>query len=161
MQSQGQRTTRQHGGVPEEGESTGSERQPEGVSRKGSPPFLRYRGTSLIKNTHPPRITLGPEAWGFCRVLRGLRFLGAKHPCTPPFMKYSSVLMNGALALWLHSKGATHAISRSGFEHSLLQFLSLKSSTTQSVLLVQIFNGHPHGGPRSFHQKSTCIAQST
>ena len=29
-----------------------------------------YRGTSLIRNTHPPRITIGPEAKGCFRVLR-------------------------------------------------------------------------------------------
>ena len=30
-----------------------------------------YRGTSLIRNTHPPRIATGPRAEGSCRVLRG------------------------------------------------------------------------------------------
>ena len=34
-----------------------------------------YRGTSLMKNTPPPRITLGPNASGYCRVLRGGGFL--------------------------------------------------------------------------------------
>ena len=42
-----------------------------------APPFCRevnaqlYRGTSLIRNTHPPRITISLKAWGYCRVLRG------------------------------------------------------------------------------------------
>ena len=30
-----------------------------------------YRGTSLIRNTHPYRITIGPQVWGYCKVLRG------------------------------------------------------------------------------------------
>jgi hypothetical protein len=30
-----------------------------------------YRGTSLIRNTHPPRITVGPKAKGYCSVLLG------------------------------------------------------------------------------------------
>jgi hypothetical protein len=29
------------------------------------------RVTSLIRNTQPPRITIGPSAQGYCRVLRG------------------------------------------------------------------------------------------
>ena len=45
-------------------------------------PFLQevsfltpYRGTSLIRITHPPRITIGPWAQAYCRVLRGGCFL--------------------------------------------------------------------------------------
>ena len=30
-----------------------------------------YRGISLIENTHPHRITIGPQAYGLGRVLRG------------------------------------------------------------------------------------------
>ena len=30
-----------------------------------------YRGTSPIRNTHPFRTTKGPQAQGYCRVLRG------------------------------------------------------------------------------------------
>ena len=30
-----------------------------------------WRGTSLIRNTHPPRMTIGPEARACCRVLEG------------------------------------------------------------------------------------------
>ena len=30
---------------------------------------MPYRGTSLIRNTHPPRITIGPWAWGYCREI--------------------------------------------------------------------------------------------
>ena len=28
-----------------------------------------YRCTSLMRNTHPPRITISPETQGYCRVL--------------------------------------------------------------------------------------------
>ena len=31
------------------------------------------RGTSLIRNTQPPIITIGPSAQGYCRLLRGER----------------------------------------------------------------------------------------
>ena len=31
-----------------------------------------YRGTSLIRNTHPPKINKGLQAYGYCRVLRGV-----------------------------------------------------------------------------------------
>ena len=34
-----------------------------------------YRGTSLTRNTLPSRTTMGPEAQGYCRVLRGGCFL--------------------------------------------------------------------------------------
>ena len=34
-----------------------------------------YRGISFIRNNHPPRITIGPKAQGYCRVLRGGCFL--------------------------------------------------------------------------------------
>ena len=30
-----------------------------------------YRGTSLITKTQHPMITIGPQAYGYCRVLRG------------------------------------------------------------------------------------------
>ena len=30
-----------------------------------------YRGTSLIRNTRPPKITTGPQAQGYCKFLRG------------------------------------------------------------------------------------------
>ena len=40
----------------------------------------RQRGTSLMRNTHPPRITIGPSASGYCRVLRGGMFLMSKLP---------------------------------------------------------------------------------
>ena len=30
-----------------------------------------YGGTSLIRNTHPLKITISPQAYGYCRVLRG------------------------------------------------------------------------------------------
>ena len=33
------------------------------------------RGASLIRNTHPPKITIGPLASGYCRVLWGGEFL--------------------------------------------------------------------------------------
>ena len=32
---------------------------------------MHYRGTSLIRNSHPPRTTIGPYAYSYCRVLRG------------------------------------------------------------------------------------------
>ena len=32
---------------------------------------MQRRGTSLIRNTHPPRTTIGFWALGYCRVLRG------------------------------------------------------------------------------------------
>ena len=32
---------------------------------------LSYRGTSLIRNTHPPKTTRCPYLKGYCRVLRG------------------------------------------------------------------------------------------
>ena len=31
--------------------------------------LLLYRGTSLIRNRHPPRTTVGHWAWSYCRVL--------------------------------------------------------------------------------------------
>ena len=31
-----------------------------------------YKGTALIKNTQPPKITIGAWAWGCCRILRGV-----------------------------------------------------------------------------------------
>ena len=45
-------------------------------------PLAPYKGTSLIRNTHPPRITLGPQERGFCRVLQWEFFLWAKYPYT-------------------------------------------------------------------------------
>ena len=33
--------------------------------------LLLYRGSSLIRNTHLPRTTIGPEALGYCWVPRG------------------------------------------------------------------------------------------
>ena len=42
-----------------------------GVGRGCLQGRVGYRGTSLTRNTHPPRITLGPLALGYCRVLRG------------------------------------------------------------------------------------------
>ena len=42
-----------------------------------------YRGTSLIRNTHPDRITVGPKAQGYCRVLRG----GGSYEGTPVFCR--------------------------------------------------------------------------
>jgi len=32
------------------------------------------RGDLLVRKTHPYRITIGPEAHGYCRVLRGWGF---------------------------------------------------------------------------------------
>ena len=34
-----------------------------------------YGGTSLTKNSHLRMTTIGPYAWGYCRVLRGEGFL--------------------------------------------------------------------------------------
>ena len=39
-----------------------------------------YRGTSLTRNTHPHRITIGPWTWGYCRVLPGGVFLMSEVP---------------------------------------------------------------------------------
>ena len=39
-----------------------------------------YRGTWLIRNTHPPRTTIGPQAKGLCRVLRGGGVLMSEAP---------------------------------------------------------------------------------
>ena len=41
-----------------------------------------YRGTSLIRNAHPPRTTIGPLAKAYCRVVGGGIFLSARCPCT-------------------------------------------------------------------------------
>ena len=41
----------------------------------------RYRGTSLIRNSPPPRTTIGSWAQSYCRVLRGPGFLWARCPC--------------------------------------------------------------------------------
>ena len=37
-------------------------------------------GTLLIRNTHPPRISIGPLAKGYCRVLRGGGLLMSEVP---------------------------------------------------------------------------------
>ena len=39
-----------------------------------------YRVTSPIRNTHPNRITVGPWAQGYCKVLRGGVFLMDEMP---------------------------------------------------------------------------------
>ena len=58
-----------HGGVEERVVQVQHQRQLPAVHCLG---FRVYRGTSLIRNTHPPRTTLGPQAGqGYCRVLRG------------------------------------------------------------------------------------------
>ena len=43
-------------------------------------PRHRYRGTSLIRNTHPNGTTIGPQASACCRVLRGGLFLKNEVP---------------------------------------------------------------------------------
>ena len=43
----------------------------EDQSVKCDPPPPQCRGAALIRNTHPPRITIGPQEQGYCRVLRG------------------------------------------------------------------------------------------
>ena len=45
------------------------------------PARIRYRGTSLIRNTRPPT-TIGPWTQGCCKVLRGEGFSRARYPCT-------------------------------------------------------------------------------
>ena len=52
------------------GQEGGWQRSLEALA-KSRPEEVRYRGTSLIRNTHPSRITMGLQAWGCCRVLRG------------------------------------------------------------------------------------------
>ena len=44
---------------------------------KSQPRRLRpkYRGTSLVRNSPPPRPTIGPQAWSYCRVPGGGCFL--------------------------------------------------------------------------------------
>ena len=42
-----------------------------------------YRGTSRMRNSQPPRISIGPWAYAYGRVLRGGCFLYARYPCTP------------------------------------------------------------------------------
>ena len=41
-----------------------------------------YRGTSLIRKRPPPRTTIGPKAYTYCRVLGWGGFSCARHPCT-------------------------------------------------------------------------------
>ena len=40
-----------------------------------------YRGTSPIRHTQPPRITINPWEQGYCRVLGGCVFSWARYPC--------------------------------------------------------------------------------
>ena len=57
---------------PESGPAPGK------LAPSGNPPHpsqKTYRGASLIRNTHPPRTTMGLKALGYCRVLRGGWFL--------------------------------------------------------------------------------------
>ena len=44
--------------------------------------FRVYRGTSLMRKRPPPRTTIGPWAWAYCRVLGGCVFMRARCPCT-------------------------------------------------------------------------------
>ena len=43
-----------------------------------------YRGTSLIRNTHFPRIPIGPETKGYCKVLRGAGRVACEVPQYAP-----------------------------------------------------------------------------
>ena len=40
-----------------------------------------YRGTSLIRNAHLHRTSIGPWAWAYCRVLGGGCFFRARYLC--------------------------------------------------------------------------------
>ena len=40
-----------------------------------------YRGTSLIRNSHPPKIATRPHAEAYCRLLVRVGSLCARYPC--------------------------------------------------------------------------------
>ena len=46
-----------------------------GLCRKPSMSTGEYRGTSLMRNTHPRMIAIGLQAQGYCRILLGEGFL--------------------------------------------------------------------------------------
>ena len=54
-----------------------------GISHKSRPTVIFvYRGTSPIRNRHPPRTPLGPWAYAYGRVLGGGVSLWVRYPCT-------------------------------------------------------------------------------
>ena len=61
------------------------------AGRIDGPAEIIYRATSLIKNTHPPKITIGLQAKVYCKVLRGWCFLWARYPCTRATLRGSFV----------------------------------------------------------------------
>ena len=46
----------------------------------------------LIRNYPPPRTTIGPWAWSYCRILMGGSFLRASYPCRSTLLPFSSIL---------------------------------------------------------------------
>ena len=41
------------------------------IIRDVAGPSQHYRGTSIMRSSPPPRTTIGPYVWSYCRVLRG------------------------------------------------------------------------------------------
>ena len=91
-----------------------------------------YRSTSLIRKAHPPRITLGPYAQAYCRVLGGGRFLMSEAPIYTPGQRSlhspgSGFRVYGRRRIFISQKVFTKSFCKSQFPH---KFVNLSITIT-------------------------------